>query len=114
MTPICFIDGAHFDSVDGFLTALQRGVIGVPDRDEALSLLFYLFHRSRRAAHPDRTRLHLVWLNSDVSRRRLVGATEGARPDGTRGRCIERRLRGSFSELARSLAAFPGIDLILL
>jgi hypothetical protein len=117
MAPICFIDGARFDGVAGFLAALQHGVLAVPEEDEAFALLVYLFH-PRRAPCPDRPRLHVVWLNSEVSRRRLAGgverATRDAPLDGAGRRPVRRRFRGSFSELAQSLAAFPGIDLILL
>jgi len=118
MAPICFIDGAQFGDIDGFLVALHQGVLGVPDEDEAFALLLYLFHGAARGRRAGRLRLHVVWLNSEVSRRRLAadrGENSGpgsVRPAGWSA--TTRRTRWSFADVTRCLAGLPGIDLILL
>jgi hypothetical protein len=96
MPPICFIDGAGFSDTDGFLQALNQAVLAVPSVEEAWELLAYLRRGSAAAGSRGRPRLHLVWLNSDVSRRR-------SRVSGL-----------SFGTLTYWLVAFRDIDLILL
>jgi hypothetical protein len=91
MIPICFIDGARFSDADGFLRDLRHAVLAVPDIEEACELLSYL-GRGAAAGGKGRTRLCLIWLNSDVSRRRF--------------RCA--------GALTRWLGGFRDVELVLL
>jgi hypothetical protein len=118
MPPICFIDGARFDDADGFLRALRLAMLGIPSINEACDVLGYLRRGAGAAGSRGRPRLHLVWLNSEVSRRRFRRAWAG--PSGSepwsRGE-PPATMQGpgiSFTAMTRWLGALRDIDLILL
>jgi len=117
MIPICFIDGARFTDADGFLRDLRAAVLAVPDIEEACELLLYLGRGAAAGGSTGRKRLCLVWLNSEVSRRRLRECTRSAaRALGSRdvGGPTTRPPEVGFSALARWLGAFRDLELILL
>ena len=117
MPPICFIDGARFTDADGFLRDLRHAVLGVPDIEEAYELLIYLGRGASAAGSRGRTRLCLVWLNSDVSRRRFRGspAPEGQMLWANESGGATTRTHGiGFTALTRWLGAFRDVELVLL
>lgn len=118
MPPICFIDGARFDDADGFLRDLRLAVLGIPSIEEACDVLGYLRRGARASDSRGRPRLHLVWLNFEVSRRRFRGAWAGSSGSaaGAHGQ-PPATMQGpgiSFTAMTRWLDAFRDIDLILL
>lgn len=117
MPAICFIDGAQFTDADGFLCELRQAVLGVPDIEEACELLIYLGRGAVAGGSKGRTRLCVVWLNSEVSRRRFR-----ERPDSS-GRTVWSHGAGGaaartsgigFSTLTRWLGGFRDLELVLL
>jgi hypothetical protein len=117
MPPICFIDGARFTDADGFLRDLRNAVLAAPEIEEACELLIYLGRGAAAGGGTGRKRLCLVWLNSDVSRRRLPECSgSAARTPWTqevRGPATHTPEIG-FSALARWLGAFRDLEVILL
>ncbi len=118
MAPICFVDGARFADADGFLHVLRLAVLGIPSIDEACDVLAYLRRGAVAGGSRGRPRLHLVWLNSEVSRRRF--RRTGAGPSGSaagaqRDTPATMQAPGvGFTAITRWLGAFRDIDLILL
>ncbi|HEX6614848.1 MAG TPA: hypothetical protein VF046_00940 [Gemmatimonadales bacterium] len=117
MIPICFIDGARFTDADGFLRDLRHAVLAVPDIEEACELLIYLGRGAAAGGSRGRTRLCLIWLNSDVSRRRFPDAAKGE-PEtlwAHEGAGAATRTHGiGFGTLTRWLGGFRDVELILL
>jgi hypothetical protein len=100
---ICFVDGARFSDVHGLLRALRVAVEEMQGPEGcAEALQHVLSGRTRDDQGP--ARFHIVWLNSDVSRRTL-----GAQPV-VPGRGGE----SAFDAATRRLAACRSIELILL
>ena len=118
MPPICFIDGARFGDAEGLLHDLRLAVLGIPSIDEACDVLAYLRRGAEAAGSRGRPRLHLVWLNSEISRRRFRGTCAGpsASVEGAHGEppATLQAPGVGFTAITRWLGAFHDIDLILL
>ena len=117
MPPICFIDGARFTDADGFLRELRHAVLGVPDIEQACELLIYLGRGAAAGGSRGRTRLCLIWLNSDASRRRFrdTAKREAETLWAHEGPGAATRTHGiGFGALTHWLGAFRDVELILL
>jgi hypothetical protein len=103
VTSICFLDGARFSDVQGFLRAFHLAIQETPGSYRHADALRHLL-LGRREANASSTCLHVVWLNSEVSRRTL----------GAQAAVPGRGGENAFDAATRWLAACPGVDLILL
>ncbi|HEU4700040.1 MAG TPA: hypothetical protein VFS40_12735 [Gemmatimonadales bacterium] len=107
MNSICFLDGARFTDVPGLLRTLHRAIAEMPGAARhAQGLHDLLLGRAAPGPADDPAlpaRLHVVWLNSELSRRRL--GAQALVPGGG---------GNAFDAALRWLAASRSVDLILL
>jgi hypothetical protein len=98
VSSICFLDGARFSDAHGLLRALHGAVLEM-DQMERYGEVLHDLVQGRGSAGQRPVCFHIVWLNSEVSRRTLGGSVGG---------------ESAFDAATRWLATCRSIDLILL